>query len=87
MFVKNTAYIYPQQTFICTRTSALSKTINTDENTQTIQLVTVELADISVTKISERSATIEIAFEIYEKFYAIWDDISDAIHVFRYCIS
>jgi hypothetical protein len=37
---------------------------NTDENTQTIQLVTVELADISVTKISERSATIEIAFEI-----------------------
>lgn len=37
---------------------------NTDENTQTIQLVTVELEDISVLKISERSATIEIAFEI-----------------------
>ena len=34
---------------------------NTDENIQTIQLVTVELADISVTKINERSATIEIA--------------------------
>jgi hypothetical protein len=38
---------------------------NTDENTQTIKLVTVELADISVTKINERSATIEIAFEIF----------------------
>jgi hypothetical protein len=38
---------------------------NADENTQTIKLVTVELADISVLKISERSATIEIAFEIF----------------------
>ena len=34
------------------------------ENTPTIKLVTVELEDISVLKISERSATIEIAFEI-----------------------
>jgi hypothetical protein len=37
---------------------------NTVENTSTIKLVTVELADISVLKISERSATIEVAFEI-----------------------
>lgn len=37
---------------------------NTVENTSTIKLVTVELADISVLKISARSATIEIAFEI-----------------------
>ena len=34
------------------------------ENAPTIKLVTVDLADISVTKINERSATIEIAFEI-----------------------
>ena len=38
---------------------------NTVEDAQTIKLVTVELADISVLKISERSATIEIAFEIF----------------------
>ena len=38
---------------------------NNVENTPAIELVTVELADISVTKISERSATIEIAFEIF----------------------
>ena len=38
---------------------------NTVENAPAIELVTVELADISVTKISERSATIEIAFEIF----------------------
>ena len=37
---------------------------NTVENTSTIKLVTVELEDISVLKINERSATIEIAFEI-----------------------
>ena len=34
------------------------------ENAPTIKLVTVDLADISVTKINERSATLEIAFEI-----------------------
>ena len=34
------------------------------ENAPTIKLVTVDLEDISVTKINERSATIEIAFEI-----------------------
>ena len=34
------------------------------ENAPTIKLVTVDLDDISVTKINERSATIEIAFEI-----------------------
>ena len=38
---------------------------NTVEDAQTIKLVTVELADISVLKISERSATIQIAFEIF----------------------
>ena len=37
---------------------------DTVEDAQTIKLVTVELADISVLKISARSATIEIAFEI-----------------------
>ncbi len=38
---------------------------NTVENTPTIELLTVELKDISVSKISERSATIEIEFEIF----------------------
>ena len=38
---------------------------NIVENDSAIKLVTVELADISVLKISERSATIEIAFEIF----------------------
>ena len=38
---------------------------NTVDDAQTIKLDTVELADISVLKISERSATIEIAFEIF----------------------
>ena len=37
---------------------------DTGENAPAIKLVTVELEDISVLKISERSATIEIAFEI-----------------------
>ena len=37
---------------------------DTAENAPAIKLVTVELEDISVTKINERSATIEIAFEI-----------------------
>jgi len=36
----------------------------TTENAPTIKLVTVDLEDISVLKINERSATIEIAFEI-----------------------
>ena len=38
---------------------------NSVENAPTIELLKVELADISVTKINERSATIEIAFEIF----------------------
>ena len=38
---------------------------NSVENAPTIELLEVELADISVTKINERSATIEIAFEIF----------------------
>ena len=38
---------------------------NTVENAPTIELLEVELADLSVTKINERSATIEIAFEIF----------------------
>lgn len=38
---------------------------NTVKNTPTIELLTVELKDISVSKISERSATIEIEFEIF----------------------
>jgi len=38
---------------------------NSVENTPTIELLEVELADLSVTKINERSATIEIAFEIF----------------------
>jgi hypothetical protein len=37
---------------------------NANQNAPTIKLVTVDLQDISVTKINERSATIEIAFEI-----------------------
>ena len=40
----------------------------TSENTNaapTIELLEVDLVDISVTKINERSATIEIAFEIF----------------------
>ena len=37
---------------------------DTTENAPTIKLVTVELEDISVLKISERSATIQIEFEI-----------------------
>ena len=37
---------------------------NTVENTSTIKLVTVELEDIYVLKINERSATFEIAFDI-----------------------
>ena len=37
---------------------------DTGENAPAIKLVTVELEDISVLKISERSATIQIAFEI-----------------------
>ena len=37
---------------------------DTAENVPAIKLVTVELADISVLKISARSATIEVAFEI-----------------------
>ncbi|MCH1518747.1 hypothetical protein OAP30_04050 [Nitrosopumilus sp.] len=38
---------------------------NSVENAPTIELLEVELADLSVTKINERSATIEIAFEIF----------------------
>jgi hypothetical protein len=38
---------------------------NSVENAPTIELLKVELADLSVTKINERSATIEIAFEIF----------------------
>ena len=38
---------------------------NSVENAPTIELLQVELADLSVTKINERSATIEIAFEIF----------------------
>jgi len=38
---------------------------NSIENAPTIELLEVELADLSVTKINERSATIEIAFEIF----------------------
>lgn len=38
---------------------------NTAENIPTIKLLKVELVDISVLKISERSATIEIEFEIF----------------------
>ena len=38
---------------------------NSVENGPTIELLEVELADLSVTKINERSATIEIAFEIF----------------------
>ena len=38
---------------------------NSVENAPTIELLDVELADLSVTKINERSATIEIAFEIF----------------------
>ncbi len=38
---------------------------NSVENAPTIELLEVELADLAVTKINERSATIEIAFEIF----------------------
>ena len=38
---------------------------NSVENAPTIELLKVELADLYVTKINERSATIEIAFEIF----------------------
>jgi len=38
---------------------------NVAANGPTIELLEVELAEISVTKINERSATIEIAFEIF----------------------
>ena len=38
---------------------------NSVENAPTIELLEVELADLYVTKINERSATIEIAFEIF----------------------
>ena len=38
---------------------------NSVENAPTIELLEVELADLSVIKINERSATIEIAFEIF----------------------
>ena len=38
---------------------------NSVENAPTIELLKVELADLSVTKINERSATIEIAFEVF----------------------
>ena len=36
----------------------------TNENALTIELVTVDLEDISVTKINDRSATIKIEFKI-----------------------
>ncbi|HJM00859.1 MAG TPA: hypothetical protein QF456_02270 [Nitrosopumilus sp.] len=38
---------------------------NSNENVGTIEELTVELTDVSVLKISERSATLEIGFEVF----------------------
>ena len=38
---------------------------NTNQNVETLPPITIELVDISVLKISERNATIEVEFEIF----------------------